>query len=229
MAQQFSLDARLLQAATYVREGAVFADIGCDHGYLSIYLITHRKAINGYACDISYPSVCKATKNIALRGLEGEIFTRHTSGLQGLEDCGITDVIIAGMGGEMISQILEQADFLYSPKIRLSLQPMSREAHLRYFLAKKGFQSLEETAVHSGGFVYTVLCAEFNGQSRQITPLEAHTGLLLWQTTPQARDKLNRTAKYLEDMSSGLLFTDREAESLQLAQVSAEIRHILSD
>lgn len=80
-----------------------------------------------------------------------------TDGLQGLEQYPITDVTIAGIGGEVITDILKQAAFLKKPGIRLILQPQSREHILRSFLFENGFPIFHEQALRSGRYTYVVL------------------------------------------------------------------------
>ena len=113
----------------------------------------------GYACDIKPGPLQAAQKNIERAGFTGRLQTRLTDGLDGLEDCGLTDIIIAGMGGEVIAGILERAVFLQNPDLRLILQPQSRENVLRDFLAENGFAVQCEEAVLSGKFVYVVMTA----------------------------------------------------------------------
>lgn len=243
------LDPRLLQTAAYIREGAVFADVGCDHGYLSIHLMERRGARRGYACDLRPQPLARARANLQAAGLANRVELRLADGLSGLEGCGITDVAIAGMGGEMIAAILERAPFVRQPSgslpgpVRLALQPMSRENLLRRWLWDNGFAILEESAVLSGKFAYLVLCARHSGQpapSRQQSPEDRlfwdYTGLLPRLLEPQANPqqrqaatrKLARTAAYLEEMSRGLANApDRRELALALGRVAGRIQKLL--
>lgn len=221
----FSLDPRLLQTASFVRDGAVFADVGCDHGYLAIYLMKHRAALHGFACDVSQPPLEKAKNNIAAAGLLGKIQTILTDGLDGLEGRGITDITMAGLGGEAIVNILKEAPFTKSPQIRLALQPMSRDAALRLFLAENGYALLEESAVRSGRYVYSVMSAAYTGERRSLTTWEAYTGLLPLCGTEEAADKLSHTATYLEGLATGLfLLPESREQGENLLKVANEIR-----
>jgi len=213
------LDPRLLTAASLVREHAVFADIGCDHGHLSIYLMQQRHAQRGYACDIKSGPLSKAQSNLAAAGLSQQVPTRLTDGLTGLDGCGITDVVIAGMGGEVILQILDASALVRDPALRLILQPQSREFLLRRYLLEHGFSILTETAVFSGRFSYTVLCAQYAGAPGPDAqdPYRWYAGLLPQADSPAAADKLIRTAVHLEDRSHGVPDPQQAAQFTQLA------------
>ena len=101
MARELDLDPRLKLAASFVRPQAVFADVGCDHGRLSVYLMQQCGANSGYACDIRPQPLEKARQLIAKKGLEQQVTPVLTDGLQGMGQKGITDVVIAGIGGEV--------------------------------------------------------------------------------------------------------------------------------
>lgn len=220
------LDPRLQRIAAQVRPGAVFADIGCDHGLLSIELV-RQGAQKGYACDIKPGPLQAAQKNIERAGFTGRLQTRLTDGLDGLEDCGLTDIIIAGMGGEVIAGILERAVFLQNPDLRLILQPQSRENVLRDFLAENGFAVQCEEAVLSGKFVYVVMTAQYTGQRRTLTEMERFCGLLPKNCTPEACEKMRRTASYLAECSKGF-FARGETETANLyLHTSGEILSLI--
>lgn len=223
-----ALDPRLQRIAAQVRPGAVFADIGCDHGLLSIELM-RRGAKEGYACDINEGPLQAAQKNIAQAGLSDHLHTRLTDGLEGLADCGLTDIIIAGMGGEVIAGILEHAAFLRNPQLQLVLQPQSKDNMLRDFLAANGFAVTSEEAVLSGKFVYVVMVAHYTGQSRQLSIMDSFCGLLPQNCTPEACEKMRRTASYLAECSKGFSARgDDENANLYLRTSGAILSLILN-
>ena len=99
-----------------------------------------------------------------------------TDGLSGLDGCGITDIAICGMGGELIADILSAAPFVKDKGIRLILQPMTRAAHLRRFLAREGFAVIDECVTEAAGKCYFCLCAEYTGESYTLSRPEAELG-----------------------------------------------------
>ena len=171
-----NLDARLLAATKFVREGAYACDIGTDHAYLPIYLVATGRVSRAVAADIGEGPIALARANIAAAGLSDRIEAVMTDGLFGLSAKGITDITICGMGGELISRILQDAPFVKKEGIRLILQPMSRAATLRRYLAENGFAILAERPCRAAGRVYSCLCAEYDGIPRAISPAEAEVG-----------------------------------------------------
>lgn len=169
-------DGRLLAAASFVRPGAVLADIGTDHAYLPLYLLSQGKIKRAIAADIGEGPLSRARAHIAASGYAGQIETVQTDGLRGLADRGITDVAICGMGGELIAEILAAAPFVRSGDVRLILQPMTRSATLRRYLAGAGFAILGERPCRAAGRVYSCLCARYDGVCRTLSPLEAEVG-----------------------------------------------------
>ena len=99
-----------------------------------------------------------------------------TDGLTGLEDEGLTDVAICGMGGELIVSILKNAPFVKNEGIRLILQPMTHAADLRRYLASEGFLIEEERLSRASGRVYFCLAASYTGRPYEISRVEAELG-----------------------------------------------------
>ncbi len=183
-----ALDARLASAAEYVRQGAVFADIGTDHAHLPIFLLQTGKISAAVAADIARGPLLRAEENAKKHNLYEKITFRLTDGLTGLSSLGITDIAVCGMGGEMISMILEREPFVKNEKIRLILQPMSKQDTLRRYLAKNGFLIISETLSRAAGRVYSCICAEYSGKPYEMTEAEYLVGNPVIKTD---RDKDN--------------------------------------
>ena len=158
--KEATLDARLRAAAKYVRQGAVFADIGTDHAYLPIYLLKHGIISRAVAADVAEGPLKTAVSHAKEFSLEDKIDFHLTDGLDGLEELGITDVAICGMGGELISMLIDKAPFLKNSDIRLILQPMSKQELLRSYLSENGFKILSERVGSAAGHTYSCICAE---------------------------------------------------------------------
>lgn len=172
---------RLRAAAEYAaarfapgkEEKRICADIGCDHGYLSIYLVENGLCDFVYACDINEKPLSVARENIAGRAEKNGILPSERiavekhDGLEGLSGKGIDRVVICGMGGEVIAGILEKSPEFHTDGVRYVLQPMSRETELRTWLMDNGFVIRDETLVRDAGRVYTVMLA---GKGREDVP-----------------------------------------------------------
>lgn len=222
--RELDLDERLKLAASYVRKGAVFADVGCDHGRLSIYLMQQCGAARGYACDIRPQPLEKARQLIAKKQLSDCITPVLTDGLQGMEGRGITDVIVAGIGGEVLAHVLEEAPFLREKGIRIILQPQSKEHLLRKCLYGLGFALEEEKTVYSGRFLYTVMVLSYTGEEKEIDDFFAYTGLLVEDDCENNREKLRRTAATLREIGENMSHSPEKAEeAAKLQGLAAQI------
>jgi tRNA (adenine22-N1)-methyltransferase len=144
-------------------------DVGTDHAHIPIELVQTGKLPFAIATDISLPSAKKGEKNIAENGLSDKIKTYCANGTLGVPLDGIGDIIIAGMGGELIAQILKACFWVADPKYTLILQPQSSGNDLRRQLGEIGFRIEEEGLVEDGGFLYQVLCVRY-GDPETLTP-----------------------------------------------------------
>lgn len=174
-----ALDARLRAAAAYVRQDAVFADIGTDHAYLPLFLLCEGRISRAVLADINEGPLAKAREHAAAYPFSDRLSFYQTDGLCGLEGLGITDIAVCGMGGELIADILSRAAFVRKSDIRLILQPMTHAADLRYYLAREGFAITEERRVSAGGKFYFCFAASFTGEPYSITRMEATLGKIV--------------------------------------------------
>lgn len=173
---RFEPTPRLAWAAKYCRQGAVFADIGTDHAYLPVFLLQSGRIAHAHAADVAKGPLAHAARTVAEWGLEGSVTLHLTDGLRGLENLGLTDIAICGMGGETVVEILRRAPFVKKAGIRLLLQPMTKAALLRRYLAKEGFFPVAEAFVSEEEKQYAVMAMEYDGTPRALSPLEAELG-----------------------------------------------------
>ncbi len=169
------LSRRLHAAFLLVRGGKRIADIGTDHGYLPIALVKSGKATFAFASDIGKGPLERAEENIKKAGLEEKIKTVLTDGAATLDSLA-DEFIIAGMGGELIFDIISRAPFMKNEDIHLVLQPMTKISTLRKSLAREGFRIDEEKLVFEDNRVYTLMSVYYDGKVREITECEAVTG-----------------------------------------------------
>ena len=175
--KKMKLDARLLAVASLVRKGAYLADVGTDHAYLPVYLAECGIISNAVASDIHKGPLESADKNIREAGFSNQIQTLLADGLQGIEKYPVTDIAIAGLGGLMIRNILEKAQFLRTESSpNLILQPMQHIPELRYYLAENGFAIKEEKQALADGKFYQIILAVYDGKTREYTETELLLG-----------------------------------------------------
>lgn len=181
------MDERMALICSLVREGSPVLDVGTDHATVPIELVKSKRSPFAAVTDISRPSLNKGIKNINAAGLSEKIKAYCADGTLGVPLDGIGDIIIAGMGGELIAEILSKDERLKSFGLRFILQPMTKAERLRKFLYENGFTVLAEKKVISEGRVYAVISAEFNGKSTEYTLSE-----LLLGVTPNAEGEADR-------------------------------------
>ncbi|MDO4742780.1 MAG: class I SAM-dependent methyltransferase [bacterium] len=221
------IDDRLLTVAGLVPKNAKVADIGTDHAYLPIYLRSNNIASKVIACDISPGPLAVAEKNIVKSGICG-VTTRLCNGLDGVDSSEVDTVVIAGMGGEMITQIIARADWLRSDTYSLILQPMSSAVELRQFLCDNGFAVETECAVFSNRRIYSVMKVFYSGEVLQADPVFLYLGKLLDNITEQALIYIKRQKKLISQRVKMLETVKRKrAEYLTLCEVLNEIDKIL--
>jgi SAM-dependent methyltransferase len=138
------------------------ADIGCDHGYVCIELIKNKKVKKAIASDISYPSLKKTIDYVKENNIEDKIETRVGNGLEILSTDEVDAVIIAGMGGVLISDILKNnyvAKFVEKDPL-LILQPVQQAKDLRYYLYENKFEIVDEDYILDMGKYYNLIVAK---------------------------------------------------------------------
>ncbi|MBP0973708.1 MAG: SAM-dependent methyltransferase [Oscillospiraceae bacterium] len=160
------LSARLQACAAYVTPGGNVCDVGTDHALLPVYLVQQGIAAEAIAADIGEGPLQAAERTIAANGLTGRIRTILSDGLAHIP-ADVTDIIIAGMGGETMVHILESSPFPLDGK-RLILQPMTKAEILREWLYTHGFAIRKETCAREENRLYAVLLAEYTGAKYKI-------------------------------------------------------------
>ena len=169
--------ARLCSALSYLTRGGAVIDVGTDHAYLPSYLVGQGISSRALACDINRGPIESAERNIAAAHLTKRIQTLCTDGLHGAEDFDPDDILVFGMGGELIIRILSEAPWVKDSRIGLVLQPMTRAHLLRAWLLENGFSIVGETITHEDRY-YQTIAARFCGRREEYTEEELLLGRL---------------------------------------------------
>ena len=153
-------------------------DVGCDHAKLAVYLVQSGLFAHVTASDIADGPCEKARQTVKERTIKGESLEKYITvvkrdGLCGYEDENFDCIFILGMGGELISDILEKGSFIRSEqnkgKIRFILQPMTSEDKLREYLYKNGYRIDTERMICDKSRVYSILSVCYDGNERKGT------------------------------------------------------------
>lgn len=176
--RMFRLSPRLAAVAAYVRVGKNAADVGCDHGYLAAWLAKSGKCPQVIATDINEKPLEKAKNLFSRLNLNTQCHAVCTNGLVGICPDEVDDVIIAGLGGDIISEIIDGTVWLRDDSKQLILCPTTHASRLRRWLYQNGFCIVAETPVIDGRFCYSVMNAAYCGKSRELMPGEPEIGLV---------------------------------------------------
>ena len=159
MAGRMNLSARLKAAADMVTPGNRVCDVGCDHGYLSIYLIEQRVSPKALAMDVREGPLGRAREHVLRAGLEDYITLRLSDGLAGFQEGEAQSLVCAGMGGRLMERILSREPAKSKSFRELILQPQSELVSFRRFLREQGYSILWEDMVWEEGKFYPVIKA----------------------------------------------------------------------
>ncbi|HBF4557472.1 tRNA (adenine(22)-N(1))-methyltransferase TrmK [Clostridioides difficile] len=156
---------RLLKIASLVSDGKKIADIGTDHGYIPVYLLKERKVPFAVLADVNKGPLDNAHKEVIQNNLLDKVDLRLGSGIEILEIGEVEEVIIAGMGGILISELLEAKKEVAHNVEKLILQPMQAQEELRYYLLNNGYEILKEVLVREDFRIYEIIVAKYTGKN----------------------------------------------------------------
>ena len=193
---KIKLDERLSAVASLVRNGKRVADIGTDHGYLVAYLVENGVCPGGIAADLRKGPLENARQTVIQQGLSNEIELILSDGLQNIPENACDDIVIAGMGGNLIAEILEKAPWVKNKRINIVAQPMTHAEVLRQWFIDNGFSISEEKTATDGKRYYCIISASYNGSS------ESHSASYIY--TGEIRPESETDIKYLQKILTAL-------------------------
>ena len=150
---------RMLAIANLVDNSKVLADVGCDHAYISINLLEKGKVDRIIASDLREGPLNIAKDNIKLEGFEERIETRLCAGLCGYEAGEVDTILISGMGGMLVKEILSESIDVVRRADTLILEPQSDLRVVRAYLKDIGFEIIDEDMLNEGGKYYQIMKA----------------------------------------------------------------------
>ena len=159
MKKRKKIPKRMLAIAALVEHSGVLADVGCDHAYISINLLENGKADRIIASDLREGPLNIAKENIKLAGFEEKIETRLCSGLESFAAGEVDTILISGMGGMLVKEILSEGIKVVEAADTLILEPQSDLRVVRAYLRKIGFEIVEEDMLKESGKYYQIIKA----------------------------------------------------------------------
>ena len=149
----------MLAIANLVDNSKVLADVGCDHAYISINLLEKGKVERIIASDLREGPLNIARDNIRLYGFEDRIETRLCAGLCGYEAGEVDTILISGLGGMLVKEILSESIDVVKMADTLILEPQSDLRVVRAYLKDIGFEIIDEDMLNEGGKYYQIIKA----------------------------------------------------------------------
>ncbi|MGN1420779.1 MAG: class I SAM-dependent methyltransferase [Eubacterium sp.] len=168
------LSIRLSSVAALVKQDAAIADIGTDHGYIPVYLAEKKIIKSAVASDINEGPLNSCVSLVKEKGLENIIKTIISNGLDSLNENDFDTIIIAGMGGELIADILSRHSFV--KKKHIILQPMTHPEVARKFLYDNGFEIENDIIVKDGRHYYSIFDAYYTGKITEKSRVDYYLG-----------------------------------------------------
>jgi tRNA (adenine22-N1)-methyltransferase len=204
MRNNLKLNARLEMIAERIPHCRILVDIGTDHAYIPIYAVMNGGCSKSLAADLREGPLGMACANIKRYGLEKLIETRLGNGLEPimLDECDV--VVIAGMGGSLIRDILSSSVGKAQKAQLLLLQPNNAADVLRKWLCENGFEIDQETLVIDAGKLYCLLSTKWTGKTAVGDEFAYYIGNVLFDSgDPLLRKYVEKKVKELEVVISG--------------------------
>lgn len=177
------LSKRMQMVADMVTLGNVISDIGCDHGFVSIYLVENKICPRVIAMDVNEGPLLRAKEHIEERGLAKYIDIRLSDGMEKLALAEADGILAAGMGGRLVIKIL--SDYMEKAKAlkEVILQPQSELHLVRQFLTEQGFHILKEDMVEENGKYYPAIKVTWqSGPEQKLSQVQQWYGPYLLKT-----------------------------------------------
>lgn len=160
MEKYVQISKRLQEVARLVTKEKAVADVGCDHAYTSIYLVQQGIASKVIALDVNRGPLERAKINIEKYSMQQQIQTRLSDGIKELKPGEVHTLLIAGMGGPLMQQILMGHPEVLEQVDELVLQPQSEVREVRVFLEHIGFEIQREEMLVDEGKYYVMMKAK---------------------------------------------------------------------
>lgn len=210
-----TLDKRLAMAAGFVRQNSKLCDIGTDHAYLPVYLTERGICSGALAADLRKGPLENAEKTVKEHGLEDKIILRLSDGLDNILPEEADDIVLAGMGGDLICDILGRALWIKDKDKRIIAQPQTHSEKVRAFFINNGFEIVGESAAEEDGRIYICICAEYTGKKKEYPFGYEYYGELLNCKSEQAKKFLFKQKERFLKRACGLSKSGHNTEEAE--------------
>lgn len=221
------LSKRLSAVAGLVTPGSRLVDVGTDHGYIPIYLVSREIVPAAIAMDINRGPLERAREHIAENNLEELIETRLSDGVSALRAGEADSMIIAGMGGGLVVKIMSEGQKVLSGMREFVLQPQSELEMVRRFLQDAGYEIIEEDMILEEGKFYPVMKVAHGKMDYAKRIFFKYGKLLLENRNPVLGEYLKKEYRACLKIRAALSLKNTENTERRLQEIEEEIRDIL--
>ncbi len=215
------LSVRLKCIADMVTPGLTVADVGCDHAHLSVYLIENGIAPFVYAADINEGPLKRARECIERAGLSDRIRTVLCDGLTGIRAGSVGSIVIAGMGGPLMTDIMRASGEVCLGADELILEPQSEPSLVRHYLEESGYRIISEKMVCEENRFYPVLKCIHGKMELKREVFYRYGSLLITEKDPMLIRHLHNHRRVLLDIRNKL---DASEETESVLSKKAELQ-----
>lgn len=221
------LSDRMRMVASMVTEGKVLADIGCDHGYLSIWLVRNGIVSRAIAMDVREGPLERAAANIRFFHQQERIETRLSDGMDELAPKEADRIVIAGMGGILMRDILLRGRACAEAAGQMVLQPQSDIGLVREAVHSLGYRIADEQACREGGKYYIAFACVKGSEEVPYTGAEYRYGRILVNRRDETwlaylREELGKKERMIERIR----VKDPECSGRRASEITAEIAEL---
>ncbi|WP_404403923.1 tRNA (adenine(22)-N(1))-methyltransferase [Jeotgalibacillus malaysiensis] len=208
------LSQRLKTVADFVGEGETVADIGSDHAYLPCYLVKTNKISNAIAGEVVEGPYQSALKQVKEDELTEHVEVRKGNGLTVLSPGEVTTVTIAGMGGPLISEILENGKNRLEGVQKLILQPNISAISIRQWLLDNGWEIKDEKILEEDRKIYEVILAGRSSERQTLSQQELLLGPVLLK---------EKSAVFIDKWTNELIQLKKIQNQMERAEASPSL------
>ncbi|MCF6137948.1 tRNA (adenine(22)-N(1))-methyltransferase [Pseudalkalibacillus berkeleyi] len=224
------LSERLKKVTTYIPIESVIADIGSDHAYLPCYAVQNGLIKSAIAGEVNQGPFDSALSQVKALRLENQIEVRLGDGLEVVSPNEVNVVVIAGMGGQLISNILNRGKARLEEVHRLILQPNMGAKFIREWLEANGWALITESILEEDEKIYEILVAERTETTNPLSDAERLLGPFLMREKNETfikkweREQMNwkRIVNQLEQANPSEEIIDRKRDVLKKIQIVSE-------
>lgn len=211
---------RLKSIASLIQNCDCIADIGTDHGYLPVFLVKNKIILSAIASDINKGPVDKARTNISIEDCDDKIECRQGAGLKTLKPFEVECAVIAGMGGNLIRDIIEESPQVFRNLKYAVLQPVQNSEVLRKHIYRKGYRILDEELCIDENKFYEIIKVKYDNVVEDVDEIYYEVSkILIEKKHPLIKDfinfKLNNYIKIFNSIKEDTVLATRRKTEIQ--------------